>query len=278
MLVTRQPRRWRSNVHGSRTTRGPTASTSPMRWHGPSPGQADPVAARPFVDRALRLGTSDPLLHYHAAVVLEANGELGRGAGGARPGLRAEPVLHPPAARRRDCAGRPARCPDARRMESRESSAAVLGRAALAGPLRVRACGEGGVRPRDDGLENLEVDGRQVRARARRLREPDQTLADRRRRPPLAPPRPARRPRVRGAASPPSSAHPNVSGTAKNARRGRSLSNEPATADAWIPSCDDGQATGAASPVRGPRGTAGAPSGGLSPRRRTLRIARSVPT
>lgn len=36
----------------------------------------DPVAARPFVDRALRLGTSDALLHYHAAVVLEANGEV----------------------------------------------------------------------------------------------------------------------------------------------------------------------------------------------------------
>ena len=36
----------------------------------------DPVAARPFVDRALRLDTSDALLHYHAAVVLEANGEV----------------------------------------------------------------------------------------------------------------------------------------------------------------------------------------------------------
>lgn len=36
----------------------------------------DPVAARPFVDQALRLGTSDAVLHYHAAAVLEANGEL----------------------------------------------------------------------------------------------------------------------------------------------------------------------------------------------------------
>ena len=35
----------------------------------------DAAGARPFVDRALRLGTSDALLHYHAAVVLEANGE-----------------------------------------------------------------------------------------------------------------------------------------------------------------------------------------------------------
>jgi predicted Zn-dependent protease len=36
----------------------------------------DPAAARPFVDRSLRLGTGDALLHYHAAVVLEANGEI----------------------------------------------------------------------------------------------------------------------------------------------------------------------------------------------------------
>ncbi len=36
----------------------------------------DPVGARPFVDRALRLGTTDALLHYHAAAVLEANGEI----------------------------------------------------------------------------------------------------------------------------------------------------------------------------------------------------------
>jgi len=36
----------------------------------------DPVGARPFVDMALRLGTSDAPLHYHAAAVLEANGEL----------------------------------------------------------------------------------------------------------------------------------------------------------------------------------------------------------
>ena len=35
----------------------------------------DPIAARPFVDLALRLGTSDALLHYHAAVVLDGNGE-----------------------------------------------------------------------------------------------------------------------------------------------------------------------------------------------------------
>jgi predicted Zn-dependent protease len=36
----------------------------------------DPIAARPLVDRALRLGTGDALLHYHAAVVLDANGEV----------------------------------------------------------------------------------------------------------------------------------------------------------------------------------------------------------
>ena len=36
----------------------------------------DPVAARPLVDRAVRLDTGDALLHYHAAVVLEATGEV----------------------------------------------------------------------------------------------------------------------------------------------------------------------------------------------------------
>ena len=35
----------------------------------------DPAAARPLVDRAVRLDTGDALLHYHAAVVLDATGE-----------------------------------------------------------------------------------------------------------------------------------------------------------------------------------------------------------
>ena len=36
----------------------------------------DPAGARPFVERALRLGATDALLHYHAAAVMEANGEI----------------------------------------------------------------------------------------------------------------------------------------------------------------------------------------------------------
>ena len=36
----------------------------------------DPAGARPFVDLALRLATTDAPLHYHAAAVLEANGEV----------------------------------------------------------------------------------------------------------------------------------------------------------------------------------------------------------
>ncbi|HEY8218393.1 MAG TPA: tetratricopeptide repeat protein, partial [Acidimicrobiia bacterium] len=35
----------------------------------------DAAGARPLVDRALRLGTADALVHYHAAVVLDATGE-----------------------------------------------------------------------------------------------------------------------------------------------------------------------------------------------------------
>jgi predicted Zn-dependent protease len=40
----------------------------------------DAAAARPLVDRALRLGTADALLHYHAAVVLDATGDAGGAA------------------------------------------------------------------------------------------------------------------------------------------------------------------------------------------------------
>ena len=38
----------------------------------------DAAAARPYVDRALRLGTQNARMHYHAAVVYEATGELDR--------------------------------------------------------------------------------------------------------------------------------------------------------------------------------------------------------
>jgi predicted Zn-dependent protease len=40
----------------------------------------DAEQARPLVDRALRLGTNDALLRYHAAVVLDANGETAAAA------------------------------------------------------------------------------------------------------------------------------------------------------------------------------------------------------
>ena len=38
----------------------------------------DALAAQPFVERALRLGSTDTSFHYHAALVAEATGDRAR--------------------------------------------------------------------------------------------------------------------------------------------------------------------------------------------------------
>jgi Flp pilus assembly protein TadD len=51
----------------------------------------DVAGALPFVDRALRLGTPDALLHYHAAVIADAAGQTDRARTEIRLALERNP-------------------------------------------------------------------------------------------------------------------------------------------------------------------------------------------
>ena len=182
-------------------------------------------------------GTSDPLLHYHAAVVLEANGELGAAQAELGRAFGQNPYFTH--LQRAEVTALAARLGVPTPAEwNRGSEASVQGRAALAGP--VDAPDTRCVRP--ELFEQLRVSPTQLLGQSKSTAGAfiwpassyplvDETVQGRRATasrsirpsptgggvPPHAPPRPARRPRVRGAASPPFSVHPNVSGTAKNA-------------------------------------------------------------
>ena len=63
----------------------------------------DPGAAVPLVEQSLRLGTSDPLLHFHAAATFADAGDRGPGPGRAADRARDQPLVLVPAPER--CAG-----------------------------------------------------------------------------------------------------------------------------------------------------------------------------
>jgi Flp pilus assembly protein TadD len=53
----------------------------------------DVAAALPYVERALRLGTPDTLLHFHAAVILDAAGSADRARGEITKVVRGNPAF-----------------------------------------------------------------------------------------------------------------------------------------------------------------------------------------
>ena len=69
----------------------------------------DAAAAQPLMAQALRLGSADAAMHYHAAVIADALGDARQRAPRARVHVRPQPVLQLLAARRGRRAGYPPR-------------------------------------------------------------------------------------------------------------------------------------------------------------------------